>query len=230
MNLGVFFTAFGMVLLMEMGDKTQLLVMACAARYKPRQVLAGIFVSIVLLNLLAVFAGVAIGRIKVIQDCVQAAASLLFIIFGLMSLRSEDEEASCSAKGSGKGAIWTIAIAFFLAELGDKTQLSTFSFAALYPNDPVWVFAGSTLALLAADCIGLIAGAVAIKYIPKRVMALISALLFVVFGLVSGWITLRDDFHIPEATVLLIVCFTAMAAFASGALILARQKSKKNLP
>lgn len=224
MDFGVFLTTFGMVLLMEIGDKTQLLVMACASKYKPRQVLTGIFISIVILNLLAVSLGSVIGQIKVIQDSVKAAASLLFVFFGLMSLRKENKDASCSTKGSGTGAIVTVALAFFVAELGDKTQLSTFSFAALYPGSPLSVFVGSTIALLIADSLGLIAGAVALKYIPERVMALVSALLFITFGLISGYTTLSEDFVIDRTITLLIVGLVAFVAFAIGAIMLVRQK------
>jgi putative Ca2+/H+ antiporter (TMEM165/GDT1 family) len=81
-DLSVFMTTLSMVLIMEMGDKTQLLVMACASKYKPRQVLMGITMAIVLLNLLAVALGSVIGGIKMIQDIVKAGASLLFIFFG----------------------------------------------------------------------------------------------------------------------------------------------------
>lgn len=226
-DFGIFLTTFGMVLLMEMGDKTQLLVMACASKYKPRQVLIGIFISIVILNLLAVSLGSVIGQIKVIQDSVKAGAALLFIFFGLMSLKGEDDDASCSTRGSGKGAIIAVALAFFVAELGDKTQLSTFSFAALYPGSPISVFAGSTIALLAADCLGLIAGAVALKYIPKRVMALVSALLFIAFGLLSGYSTLSNDFGLNRTITLFLIGFIALATFAIGAIMLIRQKRNR---
>lgn len=111
-DIGVMITTFGMVLLMEMGDKTQLLVMACASKYKARHVFAGILISIIVLNLLAVLLGSALGGIKVIQDIVKAAASLLFIVFGLLSLRKEEEEATCST-GTSTGAIITVALAFF---------------------------------------------------------------------------------------------------------------------
>lgn len=225
LDLGVLITTFGMVLLMEMGDKTQLLVMACASKYKTKHVLTGILIAIIILNLIAVSVGTAIGGIQFIQDIVKAAASLLFIIFGLISLRKEEEAASCSA-GKSKGAIVTVALAFFLAEIGDKTQLSTLSFSALYPDRPVSVFIGSSAALLIADCIGLIAGAVALKYIPVRVMTLISSFLFIVFGLISEWTTLRENFAMDEPKALLIVGITAGVSLLAAALILIFQKKQ----
>lgn len=216
-------TTFGMVLLMEMGDKTQLLVMACASKYKVRDVLVGILISVVLLNLMAVSLGSIIGGIRVIQDVVKASASLLFILFGLISLRKEDEEASCTA-GTRSGAVFTVALAFFLAEIGDKTQLSTFSFSALYPDRPISVFLGATFALIIADCIGLAAGAVALKYIPSRIMTLISSFLFIVFGLFSEWSALRNNFGMDENRAKIIVGITAVIAFGTAAVILFIQK------
>mgnify|MGYP000055682393 FL=1 len=227
MNLdsGILLTTFGMVLLMEMGDKTQLLVMACASKYKTRHVLAGILIGIIALNLLAVMLGAAIGGIKVIQDAVKAAASLLFILFGLLSLRNEKETASCST-GTSTGAVLTVALAFFLAEIGDKTQLSTLSFSALYPDSPLSVFIGSTIALLIADCIGLAAGAVALKYIPVRIMSLFSAFLFIVFGLASEWTALRENFAMDEAKALIILGITGTVTLLVAALILLFQKKQ----
>ena len=223
LDFGVLITIFGMVLLMEMGDKTQLLVMACASKFKTRHVFAGISISIIILNLLAVSLGAVIGGIKVIQDVVKASASLLFIIFGLLSLRKEEEEATCST-GTSAGAIITVALAFFLAEIGDKTQLSTFSFSALYPERSLSVFLGSTTALLIADCIGLAAGAVALKYIPTRIMALISSFLFILFGLVSEWSALRSNFGMDETQAKIIVGITAIIALLAAAVILIFQK------
>jgi len=225
-DFGVLITTFGMVLLMEMGDKTQFLVMACASRYKTRHVFAGVAVSCVVLNLLAVSLGSVIGGLKVIRDVVKTAASLLFIIFGLLSLRKEEEEAWCSTGASTTGAVITVALAFFLAELGDKTQLSTFSFSALYPESPLSVFLGSTAALLIAGCIGLAAGAVAVKYIPARIMALISSFMFMVFGLASEWSALRYDFGMDETRSQVIVGITAIIALLAAAVILIFQKKR----
>ena len=91
-DAGIFLTTFFMVLVMEMGDKTQFLVMALASRYKPGQVFLGIVIGVFFLNLLAVLLGTVIGGIKVLHDGIQAGAALLFIFFGLLSLWPEKQK------------------------------------------------------------------------------------------------------------------------------------------
>ncbi len=223
-NIGVLLTTLVMVLIMEMGDKTQLLVVALTSKYRPIQVFVGILLATLCLNLLAVLLGTAIGGIKVIQDSVRASASLLFIFFGLLSLRKEKPDTEENNQRASK-AIFTIALAFFLAECGDKTQLSTFSFAALYPEHPFSVFIGATLGLLAADCLGLIAGTLVLRYVPKRTMALISAFLFIAFGFINGWTTLRYHFVLDMRSCLLYTGGTALISLIIATTILLSQRN-----
>lgn len=222
-NLGVLFTTLFMVFVMEMGDKTQLLVMAMASKYRPLQVFWGITAAILMLNVLAVLLGSAIGGIKLIQDCVRAGASILFIFFGLLSLREEQPEENKNGLHS-RGILFTIALAFFLAEFGDKTQLSTFSFATMYPESPFCVFIGSTTGLVAADCLGLIAGTLVIKYVPKRTIALISGYLFIVFGLISAWTTLKDHFKLDINTCIVATGAMGLISLLASAIILLSQR------
>lgn len=222
-NIGVLLTTLVMVSIMEMGDKTQLLVVALTSKYRPAQVFVGIVIATLGLNLLAVVLGTAIGGIKVIQDCVRAAASLLFIFFGLLSLRKENPDTDENQGRTGK-AVLGIALAFFLAECGDKTQLSTFSFAALYPEQPISVFLGASLGLLAADSLGLIAGALVLRYVPQRTIAIISALLFIAFGFMSGWTTLRYHFVLDMRTCILYTGITALVSLFVAIVILLKQK------
>ncbi|MCX7773594.1 MAG: TMEM165/GDT1 family protein [Clostridia bacterium] len=219
-NIGVILTTLLMVLIMEMGDKTQLLVIALTSKYRPIQVFWGIGLSILFLNILAVLLGAAIGGIKIIQDCVRIGASLLFIFFGLLTLKPEKDEDAEHESRRKKGVVITIALAFFFAEFGDKTQLSTFSFAALYPDSPFSVFLGSTIGLLSADCLGLVAGALVIKYVPKHIITYVSAVLFVVFGLINGWTTLRYHFAYDMRTSILATGAAALLSVVMAAIIL----------
>mgnify|MGYP000907437290 CR=1 FL=1 len=222
-NIAIFFTTLFMVFIMEMGDKTQLLVMMMASKYRPAQVFWGIAIAALFLNFLAVLLGTVIGGIQIIQDSVRAGASILFIFFGLLSLKDENSDDGKSTALTKK-VIPAISLAFFLAEFGDKTQLSTFSFAALYPDNPLSVFLGATLGLMATDCLGLMAGCLIIKCIPKRVIAYVSAALFIVFGLISGWTTLKDHFLLDIRICILTIGSMALVSILAAIGLIATQK------
>jgi putative Ca2+/H+ antiporter (TMEM165/GDT1 family) len=116
-------------------------------------------------------------------DAISMAASIGFIAFGLWGLREEKPEEE-KMKASRFGVIAAVAITFFIAELGDKTQLATLSLSVQY-QDPIGVLVGATLAMLVADGIGIIIGVVFCKRIPRRVFKLVSAALFIAFGLLG---------------------------------------------
>lgn len=177
-----FIASFMLVVLAEMGDKTQLLAMAFAAKYSVSKVLLGVFIATILNNTLAV----AVGRFltKIIPlDLISFIAAFSFIVFGLWTIR-EDKLGEEDKKVSRFGPVLTVGIAFFLLEMGDKTQLATVSLAVKY-NNVLAVLAGSTLAMLAADIIGIVAGVIMHKHIPEKVLKWFSAVIFVLFGLVG---------------------------------------------
>jgi putative Ca2+/H+ antiporter (TMEM165/GDT1 family) len=167
------------VVLAEMGDKTQLLAMAFATRYPWPTVMAGVLVATLVNHLLAVVAGNYLTHIVPLQY-IQLAAALSFIIFGLWTIRGD--ELHGEDKKSGRSPFWTVAVAFFFAEMGDKTQLATVALAAQYGYLlPVWL--GTTTGMLIADAIGIIIGIVMGKKIPERAVKWFAALVFIGFGL-----------------------------------------------
>lgn len=174
-----FLFSFGFVVLAEMGDKTQLLAMALATRYKPSVVMWGIFAATVCNHLLAVLAGNYLTHIIPLQT-VQIAAAVSFILFGLWTIRGDE------LKGEDQrfnfSPFWTVAIAFFIAEMGDKTQLATVSLAAKYQSIAP-VLAGTTAGMLVADAIGIVIGIILGKKIPERAVKWLAALIFIFFGL-----------------------------------------------
>lgn len=180
--LVAFAASFLLVVLAEMGDKTQLLAMAFAAKYKPGKVLAGVFIATVLNHSLAVATGRLLSEV-VPLDIIGVIAALSFIVFGCWTVRGD----SLHGEGGGRtryGPVATVAIAFFLAECGDKTQLATISLAIEYKS-AVAVLAGTTLGMLAADTIGIMLGVVLGRKLPQRAIGWFSALIFVLFGLYS---------------------------------------------
>lgn len=174
-----FIASLVFVVLAEMGDKTQLLAMAFATRYRWQTVMWGVFAATVLNHFLAVEAGAHITRF-IPLSYVQIAAAASFILFGLWTIRGdqlEDED-----RERCMSPFWTVAIAFFMAEMGDKTQLATVALAAKYATIiPVWM--GTTAGMMIADAIGIIVGVVLGKQIPERVMKWGAALIFIFFGL-----------------------------------------------
>ena len=172
------------VVLAELGDKTQLLAMAFAAKYRWQTVMAGVFVSTVANHFLAVLAGVYLGGM-IDTHTMQIVASVAFIVFGLWTIRGD--EIGDEAEHSRYSPFWTVAIAFFLAEMGDKTQFATITLAAKYQS-LLPVLAGTTTGMMIADGIGVVAGIVLHKAIPERTLKWFAAIVFIACG-VAGLYT-----------------------------------------
>lgn len=207
------------VAIAEMGDKTQLLTMAFASKYKAVKVLIGVAIASALSNCMAVALGNLLARYKPIYSWVQLAAALSFLVFGLWTLKDEkDEDAPDSTPRYG--AVTTVCMAIFVAELGDKTQLFAVSLSAKYPLSPLSVLAGATLAMVAANSIGLIAGMALQKYLSQKRMKYLSAVVFVVFGLVALFQALTENFSLQTNIALsLVLTAGVLSAFIARILI-----------
>jgi len=163
-----------------MGDKTQLLAMAFAAKYNAYKVLLAVLIATILNHALAVVAGRFLTTV-IPLDIISFIAALSFVIFGLWTIRGDKLEGLDNRK-SKFGPVLTVAIAFFLAEMGDKTQLATISLAVKY-NGMLNVLIGTTLGMLVADAIGIGVGIAMRKHMPARLIKWFSAGIFVLFGL-----------------------------------------------
>jgi putative Ca2+/H+ antiporter (TMEM165/GDT1 family) len=169
------------VVLAEMGDKTQLLAMAFASRYRWQTVMWGVFIATLVNHLLAVFAGNWLTHL-IPMHYIQIAASVSFILFGLWTIKGDSLDNE--DKRFNFNPFWTVAIAFFFAEMGDKTQLATIALAAKYMSIvPVWL--GTTTGMIIADAIGIIIGIVLGKKIPERFVKWFAAIIFIAFGLIG---------------------------------------------
>jgi len=172
--------SFLFVVLAEMGDKTQLLAMAFAAKYDARKVLIAVFIATLLNHSLAVAVGHFLTKV-VPMDVISFIAALSFILFGLWTLRGDKLEGE-DKRATKFGPIVTVGIAFFLAEMGDKTQLATISLAVEYSN-VFGVLIGTTLGMVVADAFGIVVGVVMRKHIPEKSIKWFSAIVFILFGL-----------------------------------------------
>jgi len=219
LSLAAFSAAFLLVVLAEMGDKTQFVAMTFAAKYNPYKVLFAIFLGTVANFAIVIVLGQLLTEI-VPLDAISLAASVAFIAFGVWTLREEKAEEG-NVKLSRFGVVATIGVAFFVAELGDKTQLATLSLAVQY-HSPVSVLIGATLAMIVADGIGIIIGVVFCRRIPQRKLKWLSAVIFVLFGLVGVYEVLWAKVGIGyTASVLgLLIVFSVSAIY----IITKRQK------
>lgn len=177
-----FIAAFIFVLLAEMGDKTQLLAMAFATRYSASKVLIAVFLATILNHSLAVLAGHFL-TVVIPMNIISLIAAASFVFFGVWTLKG-DTLGDQANKKSRFGPIATVAIAFFLAEMGDKTQLATVALAVEYKN-MLGVLMGTTAGMVVADAVGIVVGVVLRKHIPKEVIKWVSACIFILFGLVG---------------------------------------------
>ena len=176
--MSTFLASLIFVVLAEMGDKTQLLAMAFACKFRWQTVMWGVFVATAANHLLAAAAGRYLTTI-VPLEIISIAAAASFIIFGLWTIRGDtlnDED-----KKYNYGPFWTVTVAFFMAEMGDKTQLATVSLAVQY-NSIISVWAGTTIGMLISNGFGILVGNVMGKHIPERTIKWVSALIFIAFG------------------------------------------------
>ncbi|MCY4728184.1 TMEM165/GDT1 family protein [Nocardioides sp. STR2] len=172
----------------ELGDKSQLMAMTFATRYRARDVIIGITVATAIVHLASVGIGAAIGEaFGDYQPSINIAAGLAFLFFAAWTLRGDeltDEEAD-KARTSQGAAILAVGVAFFLAELGDKTMLATITLATHEGWFGTWI--GSTIGMVAADALAIAAGGLLGRQLPEKVITYGAAAAFVVFGLLLIW-------------------------------------------
>jgi putative Ca2+/H+ antiporter (TMEM165/GDT1 family) len=189
-----FFLSFGVIFVAELGDKSQLMAMAFAARYKALHVLIGITVATAIVHAFSVLAGALVG-FAIPTGPVNILAGLAFLAFAAWTLRGDklsDEEEN-KAKVVVRSAIVAVGAAFFLAELGDKTMLATVTLATSEGWFGTWL--GSTLGMVAADGLAILVGKALGTRLPERAIAVGAAVLFLLFGVLlvaEGVMTVID--------------------------------------
>jgi putative Ca2+/H+ antiporter (TMEM165/GDT1 family) len=183
--LGAVAIAFGAIFVAEFGDKSQLLVLAFATRYPWRPIVAGLALAAAVVQGLSVVVGTAVGA--VLPDTVVAiVAGLAFLAVAAWTLRGEDDDdhdAARAARSSGLGGpalAATVAGAFVLGELGDKTMLATFALAASQGPIPTWI--GATAAMVAANLVAVVVGRQVGDRLSERFVRIGSAVLFAAAG------------------------------------------------
>ncbi|MEW6475617.1 MAG: TMEM165/GDT1 family protein [Actinomycetota bacterium] len=179
--MSAFLVSLGIIFVAELGDKSQLMALAFAARYRALPILIGITIATAVVHAASVGLGAVLG-VALPTRAISVVAGLAFFGFAAWTLRGDaldDDEAGRAGRSTGS-AVVAAAVAFFLAELGDKTMLATITLATDGSAFGVW--AGSTLGMVAADAVAIVVGQQLGARLPERLVKRAAAMSFVVFG------------------------------------------------
>ena len=176
-----FLVSTGIVALAEMGDKTQLLALVLAARFrKPWPIVLGIFVATIANHAMAGALGAWFTTL-IGPQALRWILGASFIAMALWMLIPDKLDEDEDAGAPRLGVFGTTVVAFFLAEMGDKTQIATVMLVAQY-QAYVWVVAGTTLGMMLANAPVVWLGERVTRLVPLRVVHVVSALIFAGLG------------------------------------------------
>ena len=205
--------SFAVVFVAELGDKSQLLAMTFALRYRWWVVLSGILFATTAVHLVSVAVGHYLG-LAIPATAMSVVGGAAFLFFGAWTLRGDsldDDEQSKAAKVT-RSAFLAVSSAFFLAELGDKTMLATITIATDHDWLGVWI--GSTIGMVAADALAIAVGGFLGKHLPERIISIGAAVLF--FGF-AAWLTATGlvgaSMPMVAATISAAVVISGVGAF-----------------
>ena len=208
----IFFTEF----IAEMGDKTQLMLIALTSKHKLKDIILGTVAAILVLNGMAVLAGGLVSEF-IPGWLIKTAAALAFLYFAASTIaRDEDDEEEEGGKSKIKFAPLAVFCTFFLAELGDKTQLTAITFGANEGMEAAFVvWIACSLGLFAADILGMLVGYLLKSKTPDGLLNTIAFIIFFVFGVYTLYQALKlisaDVCPIPVWPVLMVVTIVFVA-------------------
>jgi len=180
--MDAFLISTGIVALADMGDKTQLLALVLALRFRqPWPIVLGIFVATVANHALAGAVGAWVTTVLG-PDVLRWVLGTSFIAMAVWMLIPDTMDDDEAVKPPRLGIFGTTVVAFFLAEMGDKTQVATVMLAAQYTST-VWVVAGTTLGMMLANAPVVWLGERMTHLVPLRVVHIVSAVIFMGLGL-----------------------------------------------
>ncbi|MEU8895161.1 TMEM165/GDT1 family protein [Nocardia sp. NPDC048505] len=218
--------SIGIVFLAELGDKSQLMALTFALRYRWWVVLGGIATATALVHVISVAVGHFLGAALPTQ-AIALVAGLMFLGVGLWTLRENWAPAVAGdepkAPRSSKAPYFVVLSAFLLAELGDRTMFATAALAT--DNNWFGVWLGSTLGMVAADALAIAAGILIGKHLPERAIGLAAGLLFLYFGAATLIGTVFPGLGLLAGAGLAVI-----APAAAGAALLTRRRRTDREP
>jgi putative Ca2+/H+ antiporter (TMEM165/GDT1 family) len=180
--LQALFLSFAVIFVAELGDKSQLMAMAFATRYRPIPILIGITIATAVVHALSVLVGAVLGA-SLPTTAITLLAGLAFLGFAAWTFRGDklDDDEEARVDRTDNSVIVAASVAFFLAELGDKTMLATITLATKEGAFGTWL--GSTIGMVAADALAIGVGALLGARLPEKAIRIGASIAFLGFGL-----------------------------------------------
>ena len=197
-----FIKALSLIFIAEMGDKTQIIAMTFATQFLVGEVLAGVALGVLANHGIAILLGSLLGSM-IPLDNIQLLAGVLFIFFGFSALKVGDQGQEVSTKKINP--VFAVAMAFFIGELGDKTQLTALALSA-EADYPIVVLMGTTAGMIATSGMGIYVGSKLGRKIPEVALKISSSAVFLLFGIqkiTTGFI----EQGLPSVVIILSVVF-----------------------
>ncbi|TCK98738.1 putative Ca2+/H+ antiporter (TMEM165/GDT1 family) [Natranaerovirga hydrolytica] len=220
------FKAFILIFIAEMGDKTQILAMAFATKFPVRKVLMGIFIGSLLNHGLAVLFGNYLSTLIPIST-LQIIGGLAFIGFALWTLQADDEEEEENIKYKF-GPIFTVSMAFFIGELGDKTQLTAITLAT-EGTFPILILTGTVLGMVLTGGIGILIGKKIGDKIPEITIKIIASSVFMIFGIIKLYQNLPREYVTPSNSILFVTIIVLVGGIMLKSIIINKRLGNESV-
>lgn len=182
MDLTPLLASFLLVVVAELGDKTQIAVITLSSHHNALLVFASGILALLLVSGLGVVIGETLTQI-IPLPIIRVAAAILFLAFGIYAILLAGKKEGQVEKSCSKSVALSVFSMVALMELGDKTQLAVIALAAEY-GAPLLVYAGVALAFTAITGLGVLIGCKLLRLIPLRIVRLGSGVVFILFGIV----------------------------------------------
>jgi putative Ca2+/H+ antiporter (TMEM165/GDT1 family) len=202
--------SFGVVFVAELGDKSQLITMTYALRYRWWVVLSGVAIAAFMVHGLSVTIGHFLG-VSLPQRPIAFAAAAAFLAFAVWTWREGgDDDTSVAAPPRPRFVLLAVVSSYLLAELGDKTMLATVALASGYNWAGVWI--GATAAMVVGGGVAIALGVLLHKRLPTGLLHRVSSVLFALFGL---WLFFDTALGWRPVAVIVTVAAAAAALIAA---------------
>jgi putative Ca2+/H+ antiporter (TMEM165/GDT1 family) len=215
--------SLGVVFLAELGDRSQLITMTYALRYRWWVVLSGVAIAACLAHGVSVTIGHFLGTALPARPLAFASA-LAFLIFAVWAWREGNSDDDASATDEPRFALLAVISTFLLAEMSDKTTLATLMLAS--DHDWIGVWAGSTLGMVLADGLAIGVGVLLHRRLPRQLLHVLASLLFLMFGL---WILLDSALGWRPAAIAATTTVALVAAAVAVAQVLRRRRTSASI-